>query len=68
MAKYECNLCGMSVKTNCGHCDTPLVNAMLYLDDGTQVQISQCQKSECSNYEGKIKSPLCCGNDMSCSL
>ena len=68
MAKYECNLCGMSVKTNCGHCDAPLVNAMLGLDDGTQVQISQCQKSECSNYEGKIKSPLCCGNDMSCSL
>jgi|TARA_B100001778_G_C17965781_1_gene352493 hypothetical protein len=68
MAKYECNLCGMSVKTNCGHCDAPLVNAMLDLDDGTQVQISQCQKSECSNYEGKIKSPLCCGNDMSCSL
>ena len=68
MAKYECNLCGMSVNTNCGHCDTPLVNAMLDLDDGTQVQISQCQKSECSNYEGKIKSPLCCGNDMSCSL
>ena len=46
MAKYECNLCGMSVKTNCGHCDAPLVNAMLDLDDGTQVQISQCQKSE----------------------
>ena len=68
MAKYECNLCGMSVKTNCGHCDAPLVNAMLDLDDGTQVQISQCRKSECSNYEGKIKSPLCCGNDMSCSL
>ena len=68
MAKYECNLCGMSVKTNCGHCDAQLVNAMLDLDDGTQVQISQCQKSECSNYEGKIKSPLCCGNDMSCSL
>ena len=68
MAKYECNLCGMSVKTNCGHCDAPLVNAMLDLDDGTQVQISQCQKSECSNYEGKIKSPLCCGNDMSSSL
>ena len=68
MAKYECNLCGMSVKTNCGHCDAPLVNAMLDLDDGNQVQISQCQELECSNYEGKIKSPLCCGNDMSCSL
>ena len=48
MAKYECNLCGMSVKTNCGHCDAPLVDAMLDLDDGTQVQISQCQESELS--------------------
>ena len=58
----------MSVKTNCGHCDAPLVNAMLDLDDGNQVQVSKCLESECSNYEGKIKSPLCCGNDMTCSL
>ena len=58
----------MSVKTNCGHCDAPLVNAMLDLDDGNQVQVSKCMESECSNYEGKIKSPLCCGNDMTCSL
>jgi hypothetical protein len=58
----------MSVKTNCGHCDAPLVNAMLDLDDGNQVQVSKCLETECSNYEGKIKSPLCCGNDMTCSL
>ena len=50
------------------HCDAPLVNAMLDLDDGNQVQVSKCLESECSNYEGKIKSPLCCGNDMTCSL
>ena len=68
MAKYECNSCGMSVRTNCGHCDAPLVNAMLDLDDGNQVQVSKCLETECSNYEGKIKSPLCCGNDMTCSL
>jgi len=35
----------------------------LELDDGTQVQISKCP-----NEHGKIKSPLCCGEDMSCSL
>jgi hypothetical protein len=35
----------------------------LALDDGTSVQIS-----ECPNGHGKIKSPMCCGDDMSCSM
>jgi hypothetical protein len=26
------------------------------------------QISKCSSCEGKIKSPLCCGMDMTCSL
>ena len=34
-----------------------------HLDDGTTVQISKCP-----NDHGKIKSPLCCGEDMSCSV
>ena len=63
MATYECNQCGMSVNTTCGKCDTPLQNGMLDLDDGTQVQIS-----ECPNGHGKIKSPLCCGSDMTCAI
>ena len=25
MSIYKCNECGMSVKTSCGECDTPLV-------------------------------------------
>ena len=33
------------------------------LPDGNAVQISQCP-----NGHGKIKSPLCCGQDMSCSI
>jgi hypothetical protein len=44
------------------------VNGMLDLDDGSQVQVSTCQVSSCSNENGKIKSPLCCGNDMSCAI
>jgi len=36
---------------------------MLDLDDGNQVQVSTCP-----NEHGKIKSPLCCGNDMSCTI
>ena len=40
-----------------------LENDWLSLDDGTKVQISICP--DCS---GKIKSPMCCGEDMSCSV
>ena len=40
----------------------PLENGTLKLDDGNEVQIS-----ECPNGHGKIKSPQCCGQDMACS-
>jgi hypothetical protein len=63
MITYECNQCGMSVKATCGTCDVPLENGHLTLDDGSQVQISQCPSCE-----GKIKSPQCCGADMSCEV
>ena len=43
-------------------------SGLLDLDDGSQVRISQCKQVNCSNFNGKIKSPLCCGNDMSCSI
>ena len=68
MSIYKCNECGMSVKTSCGECDHPLQDGFLDLDDGSQVRISQCKQAKCSNFNGKIKSPLCCGNDMSCSI
>lgn len=63
LSTYRCNECGMSVKTSCGQCDIPLENGVLTLDDGTQVQISQCPSCE-----GKIKSPQCCGLDMTCTI
>jgi len=53
----------MSVNATCGKCDAPLENDMLALPDGSEVQISKCP-----NDHGKIKSPLCCGQDMSCSI
>ena len=59
MATYACNLCGMSVNASCGKCDEQLVNNTLTKDDGSNVQIS-----ECPNGHGKIKSPMCCGQDM----
>lgn len=61
MATYECSECGMSVNATCGKCDAPLVNGSLNVE-GTDVQIS-----ECPNGHGKIKSPMCCGQDMSCT-
>ena len=63
MATYECNKCGMSVNATCGKCDETLVNDNLELDNGSNVQISKCP-----NGHGEIKSPLCCGQDMSCAV
>ena len=60
---YKCSKCGMSVNATCGKCNSPLVNDNLKLEDGKQVQISKCP-----NDHGKIKSPLCCGQDMSCNV
>ena len=63
MATYECSKCGMSVNTSCAKCDSQLENDLLNTDDGSQVQISKCP-----NGHGKIKSPLCCGQDMTCTV
>ena len=61
MATYECKSCGMSVNATCAKCNEPLVNDTLNKDDVSVVQISRCP-----NDHGKIKSPICCGQDMVC--
>ena len=63
MATYSCPKCGMGVNASCAACDAPLVDDMLTHDGGKEVQISKCP-----NGHGKIKSPMCCGQDMSCSV
>ena len=63
MATYECSECGMAVNATCAKCDAPLVNDLLKLEDGSEVQVSKCP-----NDHGKIKSPLCCGQDMTCTV
>ena len=63
MATYECNKCGMSVNATCGKCEQSLINDTLDLKNGSAVQISMCP-----NGHGKIKSPLCCGQDMTCTV
>ena len=62
MATYECSECGMAVNATCAHCDSALVDDILTLDDDTEVQISRCP-----NDHGKIKSPSCCGQEMTCT-
>jgi len=52
----------MSVNTTCGHCGADLRDDVLVLDGGAEVRIAECPEGH-----GKIKSPLCCGSDMSCS-
>ena len=63
MPTYECKVCGMAVNATCAKCDEPLVHGTLEKPDGTKVQISKCP-----NDHGKIKSPMCCGQDMSCEI
>ena len=63
MATYECNKCGMSVNATCGKCDETLINDTLELDNGSNVKISKWP-----NGHRKSKFPLCCGQDISCTI
>jgi hypothetical protein len=64
MAIYTCAKCGMSVGTmTCGKCDKELVHDTLALDGGKTVDIAKCPEGH-----GKVKSPMCCGEDMSCPV
>jgi len=59
MAIYQCATCNMTVNVQCETCKKPLVDDVLKLDDGSEVRIAKCPACE-----GKIKSPMCCGEDM----
>ncbi|RMH40870.1 MAG: hypothetical protein D6689_12490 [Deltaproteobacteria bacterium] len=63
MATYTCSKCGMSVNLTCAKCGAALVHDSITKDDGTAVAISKCP-----NGDGKVKSPLCCGQDMTCPV
>ncbi|MCG6976739.1 MAG: hypothetical protein LJE56_10135 [Acidiferrobacterales bacterium] len=63
MAAYKCEKCGMSIGTmTCGECGAELVHSTITTDDGTTIHVS-----ECPNGHGKVKSPQCCGQDMTCT-
>ena len=63
MATYTCDKCGMSVNMTCAKCGAELVHDSITKDDGTSVAIAKCP-----NGDGKIKSPMCCAQDMTCSI
>lgn len=63
MASYTCDVCGMSVNMTCAHCGQALVDDELTKDDGSKVRISKCPEGH-----GKIKSPMCCAQDMTCQI
>ena len=60
--EYICGTCGMGVTgLKCVQCGDGLVHAHITTDDGSTVAVSKCP-----NGHGKIKSPSCCGIDMTC--
>lgn len=64
MAVYTCEKCGMSIGSiTCGKCDKELQHDALTLDSGAKVLVSKCPEGH-----GKIKSPQCCGQDMTCAI
>ena len=63
MAEYVCEKCGMGVTgMQCAKCGKELEHAHISKDDGTKVGVAKCPDGH-----GMIKSPICCGNDMSCN-
>jgi len=60
MSVYKCEVCGMTIGTmTCGECDAELEYGTVTTDEGESVQVSKCP-----NDHGMIKSPMCCGQDM----
>ncbi|SVB71274.1 uncharacterized protein METZ01_LOCUS224128 [marine metagenome] len=64
MVEYVCEQCGMGVTgMKCAKCGGELVHDHITTDEGKRVAVTKCPAG-C----GKIKSPTCCGTDMSCSV
>ncbi len=64
MIQYSCGLCGMGVVgMKCAKCNCDMVPGEITKDDGTKVSVTKCP-----NGCGMIKSPMCCGSDMTCAI
>jgi len=47
----------------CGKCGTELVHDTLVREGGAKVHVTKCP-----NGHGMVKSPMCCGQDMTCAV
>lgn len=57
--KYHCNSCDMGIDDLiCSKCHTKLIK------DEIQKNSQSIQVAKCPKCEGMIKSPQCCGKDM----
>ena len=64
MTEFKCDHCGMGVTgLKCAQCGEELVHDHITKDDGTKIGVAKCPEGH-----GKIKSPMCCGHDMNCSI
>jgi hypothetical protein len=53
----------MSVNMTCAKCGKELVHGTITTDAGVSVAVSKCPEDH-----GMIKSPMCCAEDMTCSI
>ena len=51
------------VGMKCAKCNCDMVPGEITKDDGTKVSVTKCP-----NGCGMIKSPMCCGSDMTCAI
>ena len=59
MSSYQCQECDMKIKgIECARCDSELQHETIEIDGGP---VNVCS---CPDGCGKIKSPMCCGQDM----
>ena len=57
---YKCEVCGMGIGSmTCAECGKELVHDSVTTDDGTIIYVSKCPDGH-----GMVKSPTCCGQDM----
>ena len=63
MSGYTCNKWGMGVTgMTCARCGKELVHDTITTDEDAEVHVSKFPDG-C----GKIKSPMCCSQDMTCA-
>ena len=57
---YKCEACGMGIGSmTCAKFGKELVHDSITTDDGTIINVSKCPDDH-----GMVKSPMCCGQDM----